>query len=130
MTLSANDAGRVPRARTGPAPEAYIWRGQTYFGMRTVARAAGVTSSTVAYHLGRHGHLDFLGEGSGSARGKVALAKPVSLCGRHWPSIAAFAADLGVHYRTAFVWLRDNRADLAFARLMMADAGKAKAGAA
>lgn len=119
--------------RPGPEPAVYLWRGENYRGMRAVARAAGVTCSTVAHHLNRHGNLDRLGCGAVCNWKPGAHTRPISMGSLNWPSVTAFAAALGVHRCTATAWLRAGDCDRILSRLMAADvrtARAAKAGAA
>ena len=113
-----------------PRAGIYLWRGREYVGMRSVARAAGVTKAAVRYHLERHGNLDRLGAGQsrkgypGWRPGNIA---PVDKFGRHWPSQRALAREVGRPEGTVSWWLRLGYDDRLLAALMAADARKTAA---
>ncbi|MTH76330.1 LacI family DNA-binding transcriptional regulator [Paracoccus aestuariivivens] len=102
------------------APGNFMWRGRSYVGLRSVARAAGVTTHTVSYHLNRHGHLERLQVQPGGNAG--ACGKPVRVFGRVWPSRTALAAYVGRSDSRVSHWMRAGRGDLLLSALMAADA--------
>lgn len=108
-----------------PRAGIYLWRGREYVGMRAVAQAAGVTKSTVLYHLVTYGHLDRLGTGQRRRKPQNA-ARTVVAHGRLWPSRVALARELGVSPPTASRWLA-HHPDRLLAALMAADARKTAA---
>lgn len=129
--VAGDDAGREgsaacpPRERDlSPCAGVYLWRGKTYLGLRAVAEASGCNMRTVQYHLARHGHLDHLGVGPGKGPDNRGYrgGKPVTVCGRTWPSRAAFARDLGVSWKTAWLYLKGGKLDRIMVRLMAAEA--------
>lgn len=107
--------------RKGPAPTPYLWRGKTYLGQSAVARAAGVHQSTIHYHLTRHGHLDYLGIGTGRHQNHRPPSRPIRVGRREWPSIAALARHLDKPPRILYRWLRDNRHERLLKELILAD---------
>ncbi|MFC6709513.1 Mu-like prophage major head subunit gpT family protein [Paracoccus cavernae] len=60
-TLSACVADTPVIGEPGRGRCRYYWNGQDYYGLKAVAAAAGVTRSTVLYHLRVNGNLDSLG---------------------------------------------------------------------
>lgn len=109
-----------------PLAGVYEWRGKTYHGLASVAKAAGVNFTTVGHHLQRHGHLDRLGIGSqcGNPLGLGVPGKEISRFGRTWPSIGALARDAGRARGTVKFWLDRGDDDSLLAALMAADARK------
>lgn len=107
----------------------YKWRGKTYRGLHSVAKAAGVTFSAVSRHLERNGNLDTLGMGprGGDRLGPNAPGKPVEKFGKSWPSIAAVARDSGRNRTTIKWWLERGDDQSLLAALMAAEARKAAA---
>lgn len=98
--------------------------------MRAVARAAGVSASTVMAHLDRHGNLDRLGCGRISNWDPRATMRRITFGARSWDSLTAFAAEMQVHRSTAWAWLKSGEVERIMARVIQADARKAKAVAA
>ena len=103
----------------------YLWRGQTYIGQKAVAEAAGITQTTVSYHLNTHGHLDLLG--TGTERSKQSNKRPLSVGPREYSSISEFAREVGLPWSTAHKWASTGRADALLAAAEKAVAPKGSA---
>lgn len=105
-------------------------RGKVFPSLRAAAKALQVKPNTISTHLAKHGHLDFVGTGSGgSRRWSMHRAKPVDVWGHHFPSKKALAAHIGVPVGTVIGWLNGSvkcGSDRLMAALMQADARKAR----
>ena len=87
------------------------YKGVVYRSGAALARHVGCSTTLIGKHLERHGHLDYLGVGTG--RGKQTTDgswrfKPIELFGRKFPSITAAAEYMGVTRSTIYNRLRHN----------------------
>lgn len=130
--MTDNHALPVDRSMSNPFenPGVYIWRGKTYFGIRAVARAHGVSRKTVAYHLDTHGDLSRLGRGK-ARPGCQNAAKRTAIFGREFPSRVAAARHFGISISQFNRWTRPDASaamrDMLLAAMMRAEAGRAQA---
>lgn len=120
----------MTRKPTNPRACPVLWHGEVYPSQAELARRLGTTTRLIRYHLDRHGNLDRLGKGRGSAQklgapisANIVPAKTVTVGGRTWPSISAFARYVSRSRSTVLHWRRRGRLDLMVAALMAADAG-------
>lgn len=113
--------------KTGPSAMPVIVRGVVYPSSVAAARALGISSTTIATHLHRHGHADFAGLGTKSPIwNKVPRRKsPVTLYGRDFPTITAAADYMGVGRQWLWKALRKGKpadaGDRILAALMRAE---------
>ena len=84
------------------------------------ARALGVSTSTISYHLNRHGDLSRIGKPRGGTTGGNKV--PVRIGPRTWPSRSDFFRYLGITEGVGRNWIRCGYADRLLAALMAADA--------
>lgn len=82
----------------------YLWRGQYFSSQAAVADAAGVSRRTVAYHLDRYGHVEFVGQWKHG--GNKSNVRPVSVLGIEFESQQALADFCNVTRQSACLWVR------------------------
>lgn len=92
-------------------------RGVTYPAIAIAARALGVSTSTIQWHLETYGHADGVGAGVQRPARHGGPKRAITLGGVTYPSGRAAAADLGVHEQTVAKWRR--RPTQALARILM-----------
>lgn len=110
---------RERRARGMPEMGNPCRRGDTIFRTQTeAARALGVSSNTVSYHLMKHGNLDRIG----SSGFRPVRCKPVRVGPREWPSRVELDRYLGLPRGTVSGWLCKGRLDALLGAVMRADA--------
>lgn len=126
---ACREANRVEdmayRRRRGVSPVGNVCeaQGRSFSSQAEAARAFGVSTSVIHYHLQRHGNLDRLGAPAGG--GKGGGRKPVRVGVHEWPSRAALANHLGMSVNTVAGWIRRGRTELLIAAVMQAEIGRA-----
>ncbi|WP_347139467.1 hypothetical protein [Paracoccus sp. SSK6] len=92
---------------------------KVYQSQTQAAVAAGVSQSTISWHLNKHGNLDRLGGKRGNPNNS--RRKPVQIGEREWPSRSALERYLGVSSGRVHRWIKKGQMDLLLAALLRAD---------